>query len=46
MTHILKAYDLVKGNRLGKIHKVHLTWNRNSDRVRKNPLGIDPNKVD
>ncbi|HKB42257.1 MAG TPA: Gfo/Idh/MocA family oxidoreductase, partial [Gemmataceae bacterium] len=46
MTHILKAHDLVKACRLGTIHKVHLTWNRNTDRVRKNPLGVDPKSVD
>jgi predicted dehydrogenase len=46
MTHILKAYELVKTGRIGKIYKVHLTWNRNTDRVRKNPLGVDPKKVD
>jgi predicted dehydrogenase len=46
MTHILKAYDLVKAGRLGKVHKVHLTWNRNTDRVRRNPLGVDPKSVD
>jgi predicted dehydrogenase len=46
MTHIQKAYDVVKAGRLGKIHKVHLTWNRNSDRLRKTALNIDPAGVD
>ncbi len=46
MTHIQKAYDIVKAGRLGKIHKVHLSWNRNSDRLRKDPLNIDPKGVD
>lgn len=46
MPQFQKAYEIVKSGRLGKIHKVHLTWNRNSDRVRKNPLNIDPKSVD
>lgn len=46
MPHIQKAKELVKAGRLGKISKIHLTWNRNGDRVKKGPLGIDPKKVD
>src|SRR5262245_51043171 len=46
MPHIQKGYELVRAGRLGKIHKVHLTWNRNSDRVRKVNRGIDPKQVD
>ena len=46
MPHIQKAYELVKAGRLGTVHKVHLTWNRNSDRLRKTPLNIDPKTVD
>jgi predicted dehydrogenase len=46
MPHIQKGFELVQEGKLGKIHKVHLTWNRNSDRVRKNPLGVDPKSVD
>ena len=46
MPHIQKAYELVRAGRLGTVHKVHLTWNRNTDRVRKNPLNIDPKGVD
>jgi predicted dehydrogenase len=45
MPHIQKGYELVQTGRLGKVHKVHLTWNRNTDRLRKNPLNIDPKKV-
>src|SRR5262249_45349528 len=41
-----KAYELLRAGRVGKVHKVHLTWNRNSDRVRRNPLGVDPKTVD
>jgi predicted dehydrogenase len=47
MTHIQKAYELVKQGRIGKVIKAHLTWNRNTgDRMRRGPLGIDPKQVD
>jgi predicted dehydrogenase len=46
MPHILKAREILKTGRLGTVHKVHLTWNRNTDRARKVPLNIDPKKVD
>ncbi|MGH9676167.1 MAG: Gfo/Idh/MocA family protein [Candidatus Acidiferrum sp.] len=46
MPHIAKAKEIIDARRLGKVHKVHLSWNRNSDRVRKRPLGVDPAKVD
>ncbi|MCE9529343.1 MAG: Gfo/Idh/MocA family oxidoreductase [Planctomycetales bacterium] len=46
MPHIQKGYEIVKSGQLGKIHKVHLTWNRNSDRVKKPNLTIDPKSVD
>ena len=46
MTHILKGYELVRAGRLGKVHKVHLTWNRNTDRLRKGKPRLDPKTVD
>jgi predicted dehydrogenase len=46
MPHIAKARDLIKEGRIGKVCKVHMTWNRNSDRVQKKPLNIDPKTVD
>lgn len=46
MPHIQKAAEIVKAGRLGKIHKVHLSWNRNSDRLRRTPLNINPQSVD
>jgi predicted dehydrogenase len=46
MPHIQKAKEIVKAGRLGEVHKVHLTWNRNVDRVRKGTAGVDPKKVD
>jgi predicted dehydrogenase len=46
MQQFQEAYEIVKSGRLGKIYKIHLTWNRNSDRVKKGPQGIDPKQVD
>ncbi|MDX2038185.1 MAG: Gfo/Idh/MocA family oxidoreductase [Isosphaeraceae bacterium] len=46
MPHFQKAAELVKAGRLGKIHKVHLTWNRNQDRVSRPPSRIRPEQVD
>lgn len=46
MPHLIKARELIRAGRIGKVLKVHMTWNRNSDRVRKNPLGINPKQVD
>lgn len=46
MPHFQKANDILRAGKLGKVHKVHLTWNRNSDRVRKVSRGIDPKQVD
>lgn len=46
MTHILKAYELLKAGTIGKVHKVHCTWNRNAARARRFKDGIDPKTVD
>jgi predicted dehydrogenase len=46
MPQFQKARELIRAGRLGKVHKVHLTWNRNADPVRKKPLNIDPRAVD
>jgi predicted dehydrogenase len=47
MPHILKAKELVDQGRIGRIFKVHLTWNRNTgSRMPKGPLGVDPKQVD
>ena len=42
----IRPGDLIQDGRLGKIYKVHLTWNRNTDRVKKGPQGVDPKQVD
>jgi predicted dehydrogenase len=41
-----KAREILKSGALGEVHKVHLTWNRNQPRWKKNPLGVDPASVD
>lgn len=46
MPHIAHAREAVQTGAIGKVLKVRMSWNRNSDRVRKNPLGIDPKGVD
>jgi len=46
MPHLQKAYEIVKSGQLGKIHKVHLTWNRNAPRSARPNLNIDPKTVD
>jgi predicted dehydrogenase len=46
MPQFEKAKDIVRSGQLGDIHKVHLTWNRNADRARKGPQGVDSKKVD
>jgi predicted dehydrogenase len=45
MPHIQQARELVRSGQLGDIHKVHLTWNRNTPRHTTNKLGIDPASV-
>lgn len=46
MPQIQKARELVRSGRCGSICKVHLTWNRNTDRVQRGKLNIDPKSVD
>jgi predicted dehydrogenase len=46
MPQFSRGRALVQKGRLGDVHKVHLTWNRNSDRVRRGPQNVDPKKLD
>ena len=46
MPHLVKGNEIVRSGQLGKIHKVHLTWNRNSDRTRYRDVNVDPKTVD
>ncbi|MEQ8791110.1 MAG: Gfo/Idh/MocA family oxidoreductase [Pirellulaceae bacterium] len=46
MPHIQKAREILQSGQLGTIHKVHLTWNRNSQRTRNRKPDIDAKTVD
>ena len=46
MPHIAKARELIQGGAIGTVLKVRMSWNRNSDRVKRFPLGVDPKSVD
>ncbi|MGH9628923.1 MAG: Gfo/Idh/MocA family protein [Bryobacteraceae bacterium] len=46
MPHLEKAREIVRSGQLGKIHKVHMTWNRNHQRRGSTTLNIDPSTVD
>jgi predicted dehydrogenase len=46
MPQFQRGRELVRAGRLGRVHKVHLTWNRNTDRVRRGPQNVDPKRLD
>lgn len=46
MPHMQKAFDIIRSGGIGKVHKAHLTWNRNHDRWVRPPNSIDPKSVD
>ena len=46
MPHLLEAFDIVRSGELGAIHKVHLTWNRNTPRAQRRDFGVDRSTVD
>ncbi len=46
MPHLQKAREILRSGQLGKIYKVHMTWNRNQQRRGVPPLNIDPATVD
>ncbi len=46
MPHIQKANELIRAGHIGDVHKVHLTWNRNSPRTARQSYGIDPQSLD
>jgi len=46
MTHIVKAHELLKAGVIGKVHKVHCTWNRNAARAGRFKDMLDPKTVD
>ena len=46
MTHLLEAHKLLQSGVIGKVHKVHCTWNRNANRFQRGKDPLDPTKVD
>jgi predicted dehydrogenase len=46
MPHIIRAKELIQAGRIGTVHKVRMTWNRNADRVRRGPQNVDPKRLD
>ena len=46
MPHIAEARELIQAGKIGKVFKVHMSWNRNTNRVKRFPLGVDPKQVD
>jgi predicted dehydrogenase len=46
MPHLIKAREVLRAGKIGKVVKVHMSWNRNTDRVRKDAPPIDPKTVD
>ncbi|MCC6390629.1 MAG: Gfo/Idh/MocA family oxidoreductase [Bryobacterales bacterium] len=45
MPHMIKGKELVLAGKIGKVHKAHITWNRNSPRGAQTHQ-IDPASVD
>lgn len=45
MPHLIEAREILRTGQLGKIHKIHLTWNRNQPRWRRTKYGIDAGSV-
>lgn len=46
MPHVIKAKEIIRAGRLGDIHKVHMTWNRNAPRGKPRRYGVKPETVD
>ncbi len=46
MPQFQKAFEILKSGQLGDIHKVHLTWNRNTPRWTRGNYNVDPKSVD
>lgn len=46
MPHLIEARELANSLEMGTVCKVHLTWNRNTERVPKRVPDIDPATVD
>ena len=45
MPHLLEAREVLQSGVLGKVHKIHLSWNRNTPRWQRTKYWIDPASV-
>ncbi|MGE0377996.1 MAG: Gfo/Idh/MocA family protein [Planctomycetaceae bacterium] len=46
MPHIQEANELIRAGHIGDVHKVHLSWNRNTERTARRKYGIEPTALD
>lgn len=45
MEHIKKAKEAVAQGKIGKVYRVHMSWNRNSDRIKKGDPATNASNV-
>lgn len=45
LPHLIEAKSLIQQGALGQVHKIHMSWNRNTPRWVRTQYGIDPNSV-
>lgn len=45
MPHLIEAKQIIDSGELGRIYKIHLTWNRNQQRWAKTKYDINPSSV-
>ena len=45
MPHLIEAKQIIDSGELGRIYKIHLTWNRNQQRWAKTKYDINPSTV-
>ena len=46
MPHIIEARDLIQSGHIGRVVRVHLSWNRNQDRFKRNIPPLDFKSVE
>jgi predicted dehydrogenase len=46
MPHLTRAREILQSGQLGKIYKVHMTWNRNANRGARGFVDVPPASVD
>ena len=45
LPHLVEARQLIQQGALGPVHKIHMSWNRNTPRWERSKYGIDPKTV-